>query len=313
MGLNPLLLASAPFPYAGEISAALSALLWGSAGIVIARITPPMSAGAINYGKNMFATVCFVALLWIISGSPLPQQMDTTTLWIFIASGFLGLSLCDTFLMRSLLDIGPQRMSLVFLAVPGFVAAAAILPPFSEHPPGIVWLGMAICLGGIMLAIRKRRVPHANHTQFRRGIRYAVIAAFFQAVSVLLARYGLRLQQVPLVDSAVVRMASGTVALLFLGAIGGRLAGWSTELRRPKAALMLFIAAFFGTFLGILSNQAGLQWAQHTGVAMTLNSLMPIYLLPLSVLFLGERFHTREVVATFIAVGGAVLMTWGSR
>lgn len=307
------IISTAPFPWAGELSSASSALLWGSSGVLIARIHPPLSATALNLGKNIAATVCFLGLLWALRGTLIPQGLDAEAWVVFTASGVLGLAICDTFLMRSLLDIGPQRMSLVFLAVPGFVAAAAILPPFSEHPPGIVWLGMAICLGGIMLAIRKRRVPHADHTRFRRGIRYAVIAAFFQAASVLLARYGLRLQQVPLVDSAVVRMASGTVALLFLGAIGGRLAGWSTELRRPKAALMLFIAAFFGTFLGILSNQAGLQWSQHTGVAMTLNSLMPIYLLPLSVLFLGERFHTREVVATFIAVGGAVLMTWGSR
>ena len=53
-------------------------------------------------------------------------------------------------------------------------------------------------------------------------------------------------------------------------------------------------------------------WATNAGVATTLNSMMPIYLLPLSVIFLNERFGRREVVATLIAVAGVALMMLGS-
>ena len=128
------LLTAPPFEWAGEASAALSALLWGSSGVVIALIRPPLSAGAINLGKNLAATVCFVAMLWSMTGSPIPQGLDGRAIAVFCASGFLGLAVCDTFLMRSLLDIGPQRMTLVFLLVPVLTAIAAMLPPFSEMP-----------------------------------------------------------------------------------------------------------------------------------------------------------------------------------
>lgn len=310
--LGLLLLGSAPFPHAGEISAALSALLWGSSGIVMARIRPPPTAGALNYGKNVSATLCFLAALWIVSGSPMPQGLDAQQFWIFCASGFLGLALCDTFLMRSLLDIGPQRMTLVFVSVPALTALVASLPPLSERADWPVWMGIAVCLGGITLAVRRQPASGVDPVRFKRGVRNAFIAALFQTAAILLARYGLSRADAPLLDSAVVRMTAGTVGVALLGLVGGRLGSWHRQLRRPRTAVMLFSAAFFGTFLGIFANQAGLLWSTNTGVATTLNSMMPIYLLPLSVIFLHERFGRREIVATLIAVAGVALMMLGS-
>ena len=79
-----------------------------------------------------------------------------------------------------------------------------------------------------------------------------------------------------------------------------------------RRALMLFDASFFGTFIGILTNQFGVAWSAHTGVAATLNSLMPIYLMPLSVLCLQEKFGRQEVLATLISIAGVALMMLGS-
>lgn len=311
MFLSPLLTAP-PFEWAGEISAALSAFLWGSSGVVIALIRPPLSAAAINLGKNFAATLCFVAMLWTLSGSPVPQGLDGQAIAVFCASGFLGLAVCDTFLMRSLLDIGPQRMTLVFLLVPVLTSIAAMLPPFSEMPPPVAWLGIVVCLFGITMAVLRHADKAIDPPRFRRGVRNALIAAVFQAAAILLARYGLNVDDAPILDSAVVRMTAGTVGLALIGLCIGRLGLWTGELKRKKAALMLFAASFFGTFLGILTNQFGVAWAKHTGVASTLNSLMPIYLMPLSMLFLEEKYGKREVLATIIAVAGVALMMWGS-
>ena len=304
--------ATAPFPLAGEGAAALSALLWGSAGVVIARIEPRLSAGAINYGKNAFATACFILLLWFVEGSPLPSHLDAHTLTIFMISGVLGLALCDTFLMRSLLDIGPQRMSTVFLCVPALASLVAILPPLSESAPWQVWVGIAVCLAGIFLAIHRHPGREVDPIRFRRGVRNAFVAAIFQTIAILLARYGLHTVDAPLLESAVVRMASGTIGLVLIGLVFGRVGSWHRQLAVPRSLGMLFVASFFGTFLGILTNQAGLLWALHAGVATTLNSLMPIYLMPLSVLYLGERFGKKAVLATIIAVLGVALMMLGS-
>ena len=307
MPLAPIL-AEAPFAWAGELNAALSAVLWGSAHIVFARIRPPIAAAALNLGKNAFATVFFVLALWIVSGSPIPTGLDAEALVIFAASGFLGLAVCDTLLMRSLLDLGPQRMTLLFLAVPVLVALIAALPPLSEAQPVGAWVGMLVCIGGIAMAVRRRSEDHADPVRFRRGVRTGLLAALFQTVAILLARHGLAGENAPLLDSAVVRMAAGTLGVILMGAFTRRLGGWTREVKRPDAFWMLMAASFVGTFLGILTNQFGLAWSAHAGVATTLNSMMPIYLLPLSVIFLGERFGKREVLATFVAMGGVAWM-----
>ncbi len=308
----PLIPPTAPFPWAGELSAALSALLWGASGIVFARIRPPISAAALNLCKNTLALVCFVALLWIFTGSPLPRGLDGRAWLVFTVSGFLGLTLCDTFLLRSLIEIGPQRMTLLFLIVPVLTALVTTLPPFGESAPWTAWAGMLICLAGMAMAIVRRYEQPVEAARFRRGIRYALFAALFQVMAVLLARYGLAVHQSPVLDTAVVRIGSGIAGLILIGALSGSLARWRRDLSSSRTVGMIAGAAFFGAFMGIGLNQMGLQWAAHTGVATTLNSLMPVYLVPLSAIFLGERFSRRSILGTFIAVAGVALMMLGS-
>lgn len=305
----PLALAAAPFPYAGELAAALSALFWASSGVVFARIHPPVSAFAINLGKNVTACLCFVALVWITAGVPVPLDLPRAPLFWFCVSGVLGLALCDTFLMRSLLAIGPQRMSLIFTMYPVLVAIGAIFPPFDEHPSAYAWLGMALCLGGIVLAVLEEPKNRGPRAHYLRGVRDAVLAALCQAAAILTARHGLQIADVPANEGAAVRMLAGTLGLIVIGLPALRVATWSRELIQRHVGLRVAVAAFFGTFLGIWLNQLGLEWAEHTGVATVLNSLMPVYLIPLSALFLGARITRRGLLATLVTIAGVGVMT----
>jgi drug/metabolite transporter (DMT)-like permease len=65
-----------------------------------------------------------------------------------------------------------------------------------------------------------------------------------------------------------------------------------------------------GTFLGIWLNQLGLDWAEFTGVATVLNAMTPVYLIPLSALFLAEPQTSRAWVATLVALAGIAIMTF---
>lgn len=308
MPFDPVL-AAAPFPHAGELSAALSALLWASAGIVFARIHPPISAAAINLGKNVTACICFAVLLMATAGTPIPLDVPQAPLLWFIASGVLGLAICDTFLLRSLLEIGPQRMSLILTLAPVLVAIAAVLPPFEEMPTMWAWIGMATCLAGIVMAVLEKPDAMPEGKSFSRGVRNGLIAAVCQAGAVLTARHGLQLADVPARDGATVRMLAGTIGLMVIGLPALRVVTWSREMTARHAGPYLFIAAFFGTFLGIWTNQLALDWATHTGVVTVLNSLMPVYLIPLSAMFLGAKISRRGVIATLVAIGGIAMMT----
>ncbi len=299
-----------PFPFAGEVAAALSALLWASAGIVFARLRPTPSPGAINFGKNASSVLCFAVLLCFTVGAPWPAFLPGSALPWFVLSGVIGLTICDTLLLRSLQAIGPQRMSLIFTIAPIVVALVALAPPYSETPSVWGWIGMLVCISGIALAVLERPMrDRAHDARFKRGVRDAVLAAICQAIAVLLARYGIREADVRAEDGALVRLAAGTAGLVVIGLPAGRLIAWQRQLRNPRVFWPIFVAAFFGTFIGIWTNQLSLEWAEHTGIATVLNSLMPIYLIPLSAIFLGERHTARGWTATILAIAGIALMT----
>lgn len=296
-----------PFPYAGELAAACSALFWGSSGIIFAKL-PPISPAAMNLGKNIVGAVCFAVLLLATTGAPWPVWLPREALLWFSLSGLAGLTLCDTLLLRSLRAIGPQRMSLVMTLHPVLVAIGAMFPPFNEFPPALAWVGMAVCLGGIGLAVLEKPARPIDPRDASGGLRDAALAAVFQAVGILLARYGQSRWPGSAADGAMVRMVAGLAGIVLIGLPALRILTWGRSLVNRKVAWWIFIASFFGTFLGIWLNQLGLAWAEHTGVATTLNALSPIYLIPLTAIFLHERHTRRGWIATVVAIAGIALM-----
>ena len=306
----------APFPYAGEACALLSSLLWAGAFLVFARLPGRVPAAAMNLCKNATATLCFALLFLVLYGTPWPGGMGAEALVLFAVSGFVGLTLCDTLLFQALGLIGPQRTTLLMTVAVPLATVAALLPPWNETPPsawGIV--GIVVCLVGVTLAVLERHPDPVAARSLKRGVLLGLLAALGQAVGVLLARLAFRAHGAESVmdagHGAAVRLFVGALGLVALGLLTRQTRAWHGALRQPGILKRLVGAAFVGTFLGIWANQAGLTWAEHTGVATTLNQLTPVWLIPLTTLFLGERHTARSWLATGLAVGGVVLLSLG--
>jgi drug/metabolite transporter (DMT)-like permease len=309
-----------PFPWAGELAALSSSLLWAVAGVLFARIRPLPSAGALNLGKNLVAACAFAVLFVVIAGRPWPEHLTTNATLLFAASGLVGLTLCDTYFMRALIALGPQRATLFLALAPALAALAAIAPPFSEMPSAGTWAGMALCLGGVALAVLRRPPDPLRAASARAGLRAGLAAAVFQAGGMLLSRAAFRDQAeagasdlTTAAGGTMVRLVAGVTGLVILGALTRRLARWHGMLTQPGVARRIAFAAFLGTFLGIWAHMAGLEWARHTGVAATLNSLAPVFLIPLSAVLLGERQDARGWAATVAAVAGLAVIVLARR
>lgn len=298
-----------PFPFAGELSATASSLLWATSGILFMRIRPQPGAAAINLGKNLTAVGCFLLLMVFVGGAPWPSAMGTRTFLLLASSGLLGLALCDTILFRAFLEIGPRRTNVYMTLSPALVMALAVLPPLSEHPPVTVWLGMAVCISGIALAVLERHADPVRQASLKRGARLGLVAAVLQAIGLLLTREAHVSSTVTVAEGSTVRLVFGAGGLILAGLATGRLGAWRAELGPRGVLKQVAFAAFLATFLGILTNQAGLAWATHAGVAATLNALAPVWLIPLSAAFLAEQHDWRAWVSALLAVGGVALMT----
>lgn len=302
-----------PFPHAGELAALASSVLWASAFLGFARLGHPVPAGAINLGKNATASLCFAVLFTVSAGVPWPTGLERGATWLFVLSGLIGLTLCDTLLFRAMHALGPQRTTLLMLGAVPLTVLAALLPPWSERSPSaLCWGGILACLTGVSLAVTERHPDPLAAPERRRGVALGLLAAVLQAAGVMLSRWAfLRHGGTGLSDAAQgagLRLYAGTLGLVALALATRRAGVWSAALGRGRVLPRLALAAFFGTFLGIWANQAGLTWAEHAGVATTLNQLAPVWLIPLTTLFLGERHGLRSWGATLIAVADVVVI-----
>lgn len=296
----------APFPLAGEVAALSSSLLWACAGIVFRRLRGRASPAAINLAKNTTAAGCFAVVGLALWGAPWPVATPLAAQGLMALSGIVGLSVCDTYFLRAIQELGPRRATLLMLLSPLLVFAGAALPPSSEtavlaDPARLA--AVLVALTGIALAASEAPAGGTDPAASRRGILDGLLAAVFQAAGVLLARAAFAAGAGP-VDGAMVRLAVGAAVLALAGAATGRLSGWARELGRPATLRTLVPTAFFGTFLGIGAYQCALAWGRSAGIASTLNSLAPVWLIPLSAVFLGERHGVRAWASTALALGG---------
>lgn|GEM_PF-955839 len=308
---DPPTMAAPPFPFAAEAAALASSVLWAGAGIVFRKMRGVVAPAALNFTKNAVATSCFAVVTLVLIGSPYPTHVPLAAQGWLVLSGVVGLAVCDTFLLRSMMEIGPRRATLLMLTAPVLVFVGALFPPFSQtaalsEPWTLV--GVALALGGVGLTSLEAPDLDADPARVRRGVIDGLIAGVLQAAGVLLAFLGLEDGAAPL-EAAMVRLLAGTAALGVGAVLLGQVGSWGRSLATPGTLRTVTIAAFFGTFLGIGLNQCGLAWSASTGVVSTLNALAPVWLIPLSRVFLGERHGVLAWASTALAIIGVAILS----
>ncbi len=304
-----------PFPLAGELAALTSSLFWAGAGIVFRRLRGRVPPLAVNLAKNSIATALLVVTVAAVPSFAWPTDLAPAPFLLLVASGIVGLTVCDSYFLRAIMEIGPRRATLIALLAPCLVFVGVLLPPFSEF--GEVarirpWAGFALAVVGVALAATGRARGDSlpiDAARERRGVRDALLAAVFQAIGILLARRAIELGSAP-VPGALLRLAAGSLGLVLVGAATRTLPGWTAAVTAKGILPLLAVTAFFGTYLGIGLNQISLAWSPSTGISTILNSLAPVWLIPLAFVFLGERPTRRGLLATGLALGGVALLSF---
>ena len=228
-------------------------------------------------------------------------------LWLAAVAGLIGMAALACFYRG--LAIGAMGV------VAPITAAAAVIPvtvgiASGERPATIQWIGIALAIGGIVLAAREPAGASAAEAQgaapaaaprISRGVGLALAAAV--GFGVFLTLMDRAAEPDPLLATLVTRTASvmalGTVALLM-----------RPDLRvgaRDGAALVL---------VGTLDTSANALYAVAStlgllSVTAVLGSLYPVMPVVLAWVFLGERISLAQRIGSAITIGGAVLLATG--
>jgi drug/metabolite transporter (DMT)-like permease len=181
-------------------------------------------------------------------------------------------------------------------------------------------VGIVVTLGGISWVVAERRnavslageaVPaEAGHgPHFRRGILFALGGSLGQAVGLVTSKQAL-VHTGPAVSplhAADMRILFGAACMLLISVVRGQIPATLRATRHREAMLFTLGGTIVGPFFGIWMSLVAVSLIE-AGVAATLNSMVPVFVIPLVIIFKKEHVSARAIFGSILAVGGVALL-----
>lgn len=294
------------FAYSGAVAAILGALLWAVASSIFERAGKKIVPVELNLIKGILALVFIGFSLWI-TGEAF-ENISLKSALLLMTSGIIGIGLGDTAYFRSLDALGARKALLIGSVSPAVTTIIAMI--FLNETLSVqAWIGIVVTIAGITWVISEQ-ASNNNHQDRRhvvQGVLFGLIATLGQSIGAVLSRSVLSQTEVSPLQSNLLRLSAGVIFLTIWIIVSKiRIGGW-TKLEKPRAtAAQLVSATFLGTFLGMWSQQIAFKLTQ-VGIAQTLSSTSPLFILPISLLG-GEKISARAVLGALVAVVGILLL-----
>jgi drug/metabolite transporter (DMT)-like permease len=262
---------------------------------------------------------------WIYRGYLLPVDASGRTWMILAVSGLIGFTFGDLCLFQSFVVIG-ARISMLLMALAPPMTALISWIILGEEMTGKSWIGMIVTITGIALVVLKREEFPKKPEGRRRfrfnypiwGILLGLGGALGQALGLVLSKFGMQdavsvaagrihgIQSYDPFASAQIRVIAGITGFAILFTILGLWRSTYKAISNRRAVVQLSLGAFFGPFLGVSFSLLAVQLT-NTGIAATIMAIVPVLIIPPSVILFKEKVTLKEVSGAILAVGGVAL------
>ena len=296
-------------PFVGELAALATSFFFSVGPTFFTLAGRLVGSVVVNRTRLVVAFGYLLIVHLILYGSLLPlDAAPDRWLWLGL-SGLIGFVLGDAALFQAFIVIGTRLTMLIFTVNP-IIATLLGWLFLGETLTPIQLLGMGITLSGIawvMLernnSVQRQMTPKAYTT----GILLAALAGAGQAVGAVTAKLGLY-GDFPVLSGQIIRVSVAVVGIWILTILRGKARSTLQALKdQPKAIQFILIASFLGPFLGVFFSLVAIQHT-HVGIASTLMSLQPIFLIPIGYYFFKEEISWRSIVGTIVALAGVAVI-----
>ncbi|MCK5259081.1 MAG: DMT family transporter, partial [Thermoplasmatales archaeon] len=268
----------------GETAAIVTAGLWTINSILFASAGKKIGSLSVNAYRILMA-VGFLGIAHIIFlGSLLPTASSEQWFWIGL-SGIVGLGIGDFGLFAAFVIIGPRRSVLIMSLSPIFAAFGAYLM-LGEILSPLIITGIAITLIGVVVVILEKEENSDEKPISKKlktwGVFLAFIGAIGQGIGLVFAKKGMWLDPSIMMNPlsvAFVRMIMGALFIWTCVVIMRRLPEVRKALKSKKGMGHTAAGAFIGPFIGVTLSMVAVAYTQ-AGIAQTLMSLMPVFIIP---------------------------------
>ncbi len=305
----------------GPAAGIATSLLWTATALFFSAAGRRIGPTVVNGFRIALAIVLLGVTHRLWAGTWIPAA-SAGQVGFLALSGVVGLSIGDQALFAAFLSIGPRMAMLIMATSPIFATLFGWLA-LGETLGSVAWVGVALTVGGVAWVVLERQghelVAHSRRRA--RGVVFAFVAATCQAGGLLLSKQGMGHGWLP-ADQRLDPQAATLVRMVFagVGVLPIVAFHWMRQRKRRAAGIeplnaesrnagfcLAACGAVVGPYLGVWMSLVASDRAP-LGVAQTLCSLAPVFILPFAVLIHKERISPRAVIGALIAVGGSTLL-----
>lgn len=289
----------------GEFVALLVAIFWTVTALAFESASKKVGSLPVNIIRLVIGFLFLTLLNIIMRGMILPFDASMHN-WIWLSvSGFIGFVLGDLFLFKSFTIIGSWFAMLIMTLAPPMAAFFGWII-LDERLKLISILGIALTMSGIVLAVFRHDKVNRKITLSKplAGILFAFGGALGQALGIVFSKYGM--QGYNAFASTQIRIITGIIGFAIIVTLSGRWKSVNKALLDWKAMKAITTGSFFGPFLGVSLSLLAIQHTA-TGIVSTLMALVPIFIIPPSIILFKHKITMREIAGTVISLAGVTL------
>ncbi len=290
----------------GEIAALSTAICWTIMGVFFESAGKRVGSLSVNFIRLVFGFSFLSIFTYFSRGYLLPVDA-TVQNWTWLSiSGLIGFFLGDLFLFQAYIEIG-TRISMLILATSPPMTALLGYIFMDERISPLGLLGMLITILGVGLVIlgKDAEGEKIQFTHPIKGITYAFLGAVGQSIGTIFSKIGMG-DYNPFAATQI-RIIAGFIGFVALFFYLNKWADLKEASKDKKAMLLIALGAIFGPFLGVSLQLISLQ---HTtaGISATIVSIMPITIIPFSILIYKEKLKLKEIIGAVISVIGVGIL-----
>jgi drug/metabolite transporter (DMT)-like permease len=289
----------------GEVAALMVAFFWSITALSFEAASKKVGSLPVNIIRLIIGLAFLSVMNWMSRGLLLPTDASLHN-WIWLSvSGLIGFVIGDFLLFKSFTMIGAWLAMLIMTLAPPMAAVFGWL--LLDERLGIVsLLGIFITLTGIVVVIFRPEGKTRNVAVSKpiTGLLFAFGGALGQALGIVFSKFGM--QQYSPFAATQIRVIAGIIGVIVLITLLGKWVSVRSALMNRKAMIPITIGAFFGPFLGVSFSLLAIQHTS-TGIASTIMALVPIFIIPPSILLFKHKITVREIVGTIISLCGVAL------
>jgi len=294
----------------GEIAGLLTALCWASSATIFTECGKRLGeTNIVNRTRMLLALILLMVGNLVMNHQFFPLDAGWER-WFWLGlSGIVGLTIGDGLMFQAYMLIGTRIAMLITAFSPVFSAIIAWVF-LGETLGAATIVGILLAIAGVAIVVSEREGESsapARPQKFPLGLLFSFVAVVAYAVGTVMSKVGLS-GGFPTITGAAMRMLCALIVAWIPTIFRRDVKNTLKKIIRDRKTLLLIVAgSVVGPFLGIWMSYIAIQ-NTYVGVASTLISLAPIFLLPIAKWILKEKVSLRALAGTLVAIAGVAVI-----